>query len=75
MTVDLEALLKDFSDEYKRIYDANDEVEGYEEMLWYGDSLIDECHDLCAAFARYRGDFLSSDREVAAFGFAVSKLF
>lgn len=75
MKVDLEKLLKDFSEEYERIYDARDEVEGYHEMLEYGDRLIDECKELCVSFAEYRGDFLSSDREVVAFGFAVSRLF
>ena len=78
MKVDLGELLDSFGDEYERLYDADvagELVDGYHEMLEYGDQLIRECKDLICAFAQYRGDFLSSDREVAAFGFAVSKLF
>lgn len=63
--------------EYKRLYDADVngvKVEGYHDMMEYGDTLVHECHDLVCAFAQYRQDVLSSDREVAAFGFAVSKM-
>lgn len=78
MRVDLKELLDVFGDEYERIYEADgrgEEVVGYHEMLAFGDMLIDEREDLVVPFVRYRQDVLSSDREVAAFGFAVDKLY
>lgn len=77
MKVNLVKLKKLFSIEYKRIYDtevAGVFVYGYYEAMEYGERLIHECKDLVCAFAQYRGDVLSSDREVAAFGFAVNRM-
>jgi len=78
MKVNLDELLEEFGNQYEFIYDtevADKFVYGYYEAMEYGERLIHECKDLVCAFAQYRGDVLSSDREVAAFGFAVNKLY
>lgn len=75
--IDIDALLKQFNDEYEFIYDTEvggHEVAGYGDAMEYGDWLIKHRKKLVNAFARRRGDMLSSDREVAAFGFAVNSL-
>lgn len=77
MKVNLDELLEEFGNQYEYIYDtevADKFVYGYYEAMEYGERLIHECKDLVQAFVQYRGDVLSSDREVAAFGFAVNKL-
>lgn len=70
---DMKALYEKFSSEYEYLYDADVEgieVAGYRDAMAYGDQLINEHHPVVKQFAQYRQDVLSSDREVAAFGFA-----
>ena len=73
----MEALLNRFNSVYNFLYDADCSgayVAGSREAMEYGDLLIDMNHPVVGAFADYRRDFLSSDREVTAFGFAVTDL-
>lgn len=69
MTYDMERLGREFVHMYDYLYDAEDEVAGYASAMAYGDQLINEHHPVIKQFAQYREDVLSSDREVAAFGF------
>lgn len=74
MAINLEKLLDQFDKEYEFLYEADGRgayVAGYREALEEGDRIIRENHDLIRAFARLRGDILTSDREVAAFAFAL----
>ena len=46
-------------------------VAGYYEALEEGDRFIAEHGDFVGEFAKYRGDLITSDREVVAFMFAL----
>lgn len=75
--IKMDDLLRQFDKEYEFIYECdkrNSYVAGYREALEYGDQLIRHDKELVTAFNNHRKDILSSDREVAAFGFAVSEL-
>lgn len=69
-------VLDQFNKEYDFIYehDRNSYVAGYREALEYGDKLIRERHPIVAKLAQMRGDIFTSDREVAALGFAVTEI-
>ena len=70
------ALLHRFEQEYSRIYNARDNVPCYREAVAAFDSGVNN-PTFCAsvnAFCKERGDFISSDREAAAYVFAVCGL-
>ena len=73
MDINIDNFLKKFNEEYKFLYDNNDNVAGYNEAVDFGDEFIKKHNDFVAEFCRYRGDILSSDREVAAFAFAMEE--
>lgn len=74
MEVDIVEFSKRFQEEYKRLYDAEDRVDGFEEAV----RAFDECMEnenfrvFANEFATHRFDFVTSDREAAAFMFALS---
>lgn len=70
--MDIAEFLEKFNKNYDFLYDHNDNVAGYYEALEYGEKIINEQPEFVREFVKYRGDFLSSDREVAAFGFTLS---
>lgn len=60
-----------FSDTYEFLYDNYDNVTGFAEAMEFGDWFIKNFPDFIRKFTDYRGDILTSDREVAAFGFII----
>ena len=70
----LRELKERVSDWYERIYDSYDNVPGYQEAIDAGDALIRSHAPYVDALIEYRGDMLSSDREVAALAFAMDEL-
>lgn len=70
---ELELLQKQFNKEYDFLYE-NENVAGADEAMEFGDELINAHDPLVAQFGNYRQDLLTSDREVAAFAFAVVEL-
>jgi len=60
-----------FAAQYNRLYDAMNNVEGYATALEIGDKYINDNAELVSQFVKVRGDYLSSDREIAAFAFAL----
>jgi hypothetical protein len=70
----LRELRERVSDWYERIYDSYDNVPGYQEAIDAGDALIRSHAPYVDALIEYRGDMLSSDREVAALAFAMDEL-
>jgi hypothetical protein len=48
-------------------------VAGYKEAVQAFDEFLPYHHGFVDEFVKYRGDFLSSDREAAAFMFAMEK--
>lgn len=74
MNVNIHKFLKKFQEEYDFLYKNHDRVAGYYEALDYGDWFISEYPEFVQEFNRFRGDILSSDREVAAFAFALEDM-
>ena len=74
MSINIQKFAEQFDKEYQFLYDHDDMVVGYGEALEEGDKFIAEHGDFVGEFARYRGDFISSDREVVAFMFALNEL-
>ena len=72
--IPIELFYEKFNQEYRELYDAEErgrEVAGYDKALDAGDVFIQQHPNFVAEFVRYRGDFLSSDREIVAFMFAL----
>lgn len=74
MGINIHRFTEQFNKEYKFLYDNNDNVAGYNEALAEGDKFIAKHSDFVGEFVKYRGDFISSDREVVAFMFALSEM-
>lgn len=70
----IDDFLKKFDDNYDFLYDANkhnNEVAGQREATASFDDFVKEHRDFVREFVNYRGDFISSDREAAAFMFTI----
>ena len=63
-----------FNKEYAFLYKHDDRVAGYQEAVEAFDDFVAKHGDFVREFAKYRGDFISSDREAAAFMFALDDL-
>ena len=72
--VDIKAFSKRFAEEYEFLYDHCDNVAGYDKAVRAGDEFMKRHPEFVAEFARFRGDLITSDREAAAFMFALSSL-
>ena len=71
---EMAALINLFDETYKYAYDRYDNVDFYKVSLVLGELLIKQHHPLVSEFVKAREDFIMSDREVAAFGYAVAEL-
>lgn len=60
-----------FSDVYEFLYIHHDRVAGFKEAMAVGDWFIKNYPIFTRNFTDYRGDILTSDREVAAYGFVL----
>lgn len=71
--VDMNAFLDKFNKEYDFLYKNRDRVAGYEEARDYFDEWVKkpESKEFMKKFFEIRGDIVSSDREAAAFAFAL----
>lgn len=66
-----------FKQEYEFLYNNDDNVAGYVEAVVTFDELMDKNDSFktfVGEFAKYRQDFISSDREAAAFMFALDSM-
>ena len=72
--INIDKFLEKFNEEYEFLYDSNDRVAGFDEAVEAGDEFIKEHNEFVIEFNRYRGDILTSDREVAAFMFALDDM-
>lgn len=72
--IDIERFTKQFNKEYKFLYDNDDYVAGYREAVEAFDNFVAEHAEFVGEFVDYRRDFVSSDREAAAFMFAMEAL-
>ena len=74
MNINIKAFAEQFSKEYDFLYENGDNVAGYDEAVDAFDNFVKDNGEFVGEFAKYRGDFVSSDREAAAFMFALSVL-
>lgn len=63
-----------FNKEYDFLYEHDDNVVGYREAVVAFDKFLEINSEFVGAFAAHRGDFISSDREAAAFMFALDSM-
>ena len=75
-TVNISEFLNQFNKEYAFLYDHRDHVAGYSEAVdAFDEFCTNENHAaFVGEFAKYRQDFITSDREAAAFMFALDAL-
>lgn len=72
--INIHEFLMEFKRQYTFLYEWNNRVAGYDEALKEGDEFIKNHPDFVGEFIRHRGDFISSDREVVAFMFALDNM-
>lgn len=72
MKINIQKFLEQFNKEYSFLYENDDNVAGYEEAVDAFDEFLESQKKFVSEFVKFRGDFISSDREAAAFMFALS---
>ena len=72
--INMEKFCEQFQKEYNFLYDCRGYVAGYDEAVSAFDRFQADHADFVREFAQYRGDVVSSDREAAAFMFALDVL-
>lgn len=73
-SINIHKFLDKFNEECGFLYDNRDNVAGYKEAVEAGDEFIKKHTEFVREFNQYRNDILSSDREVAAFMFALESM-
>ena len=71
MSVNIDDFLKQFEKNYDFLYNAKGYVAGYDEAVEFGDKFMKRHPYFVKGFCKYRGDLLTSDREVASFAFTL----
>lgn len=66
--------LEKFNQEYDFLYDNRDQVAGYREAVAWFDEFCKKHKVIVSEFCKFRGDYITSDREAAAFAFAWESL-
>ena len=77
VNINIEEFYQQFCKEYEFLYNNRDRVAGYSEAVSAFDEMIANSENFKAfvgEFCRYRSDVISSDREAAAFMFALDVL-
>lgn len=74
MNIDMNRFSEKFAQEYDFLHEHGDNVAGYSEAVAAFDQFAASHGDFVGEFARYRGDCITSDREAAAFMFALESL-
>lgn len=69
--IDMGLFADKFRKEYDQLYHNQDHVAGYKEAVLAFDEYLESDPDFLSRFNSYRGDIISSDREAAAFMFAL----
>mgnify|MGYP004454808251 FL=1 len=71
--INIEEFLAQFEKEYDFLYE-NGNVTGEDEAAQSFDKFAETHKEFMTEFVKYRGDFISSDREAAAFMFALQEM-
>lgn len=74
MAINIREFANRFSNEYEFLYEHDDRVAGYGEAVEAFDDFIKKHREFVMEFVQYRGDLVSSDREAAAFMFALDSM-
>lgn len=74
INISIEKFTDEFKAVYEFLYENGDQVKGYHNAVDAFDDFLKLHADFVRAFARYRGDAISSDREAAAFMFALGEI-
>lgn len=74
ININIEDFLKHFKTEYSFCYDNRDRVAGFAEAVAAFDEFAEKHADFVREFVRFRGDAITSDREAAAFMFALENV-
>lgn len=74
MKVNIEKFYEKFKQEYNFLYDNRDRVAGYSEAVNAFDIFLAKNKEFVSEFCRFRGDYITSDREAAAFMFAMESM-
>lgn len=78
MDINIHEFAKKFSEEYSFLYDNDDRVAGYREAVDTFDEFLKSdiggFKKFVSEFCNFRMDLVSSDREVAAFMFALESM-
>lgn len=72
MNININDFYEQFKKEYSFLYENYDNVAGYSEAVTAFDDFLKKHKQFVCEFVKFRGDFISSDREAAAFMFALS---
>lgn len=72
MTINIHAFYEQFKKEYQGLYETPGYICGYAEAVAAFDEFLPKHREFVGEFVKYRGDFIASDREAAAFMFALS---
>ena len=74
--VNIEKFNKKFMEEYDFLYDNHDNVAGYDEAVDAFDTMIknENFKKFVWEFVQYRQDYITSDREAAAFMFTMESM-
>lgn len=68
--------MKQLDNKFREIYSFlclhNGKVKNFEKAVKLGDAFVDCNNEFMAKYAKYRGDYLKSDSEIAAFAFAMA---
>lgn len=72
--INLTELLEQFNKQYNILYTAEKPVKGYKMAVKKFDNLLKTEREFIQEFAAFRKDIIVSDREAAAFVFALQEL-
>ena len=72
--INIHEFLDRFNEEYEFLYNAKDRVAGYREAVTAFDKFLKTNREFVGEFVEYRKDFISSDREAAAFMFTLESI-
>ena len=74
MAVNIYKFKEQFDKEYAFLYEHGDNVAGARQAASAFDDFAKDHGEFVGEFARFRGDYITSDREAAAFMFALLEL-
>jgi hypothetical protein len=69
--MDKQRLLKNYNMNYEMLTKYSDNVEGIDKAYEYGNKIINEDPAFTEQFVKLRGNVFKSNREIAAFAYAV----